>query len=116
MEATHASTTNASARLFRKGEGQSSRRCFICHLLMDNRNALIVDAAQAMLGRRKKARRNTLGADKTYHMGEFVVALREGAVTPHFAIDGHVGKTGNPRKTRVDRRTRTPSRQRRRPE
>ena len=43
--ATHASTTDADARLFRKGDGQSSRLCFMGHLLMENRNALIVDAA-----------------------------------------------------------------------
>ncbi len=116
--ATHASTTDADARLFRKGEGQSSRLCFMGHLLMENRNALIVDAALtraggtaerdaalAMLGRRKKARRVTLGADKAYDVAEFVDALRDLAVTPHIAIDGHVRKTGRPRKTRVDRRT-----------
>ncbi len=116
--ATHASTTDADARLFRKGEGQSSRLCFMGHLLMENRNALIVDAALtrasgtaereaalAMLGRRKKARRVTLGADKAYDVAEFVDALRDGAVTPHIAVDGHVRKTGKPRKTRVDRRT-----------
>ena len=116
--ATHASTTDADARLFRKGEGQSSRLCFMGHLLMENRNALIVDAALtraggtaerdaalAMLGRRKKARRVTLGADKAYDVAEFVDALRDLAVTPHIAVDGHVRKTGKPRKTRVDRRT-----------
>ncbi len=116
--ATHASTTDADARLFRKGEGQSSRLCFMGHLLMENRNALIVDAALtqasgtaereaalAMLGRRKKARRVTLGADKAYDVAEFVDALREGAVTPHIAIDGHVRKIGKLCKTRVDRRT-----------
>ena len=43
--ATHVSTTDADARLFRKGEGQSSRLCFMGHLLMENRNALVVDAA-----------------------------------------------------------------------
>ena len=58
-----------------------------------------------MLGRRKKARRITLGADKAYDVAEFVDALREGAVTPHIAVGGHVRKTGKPRKTRVDRRT-----------
>ncbi len=116
--ATHASTTDADARLFRKGDGQSSRLCFMGHLLMENRNALIVDAALtrasgtaereaalAMLGRRKKARRVTLGADKAYDVAEFVDALRDLAVTPHIAVDGHVRKTGKPRKTRVDRRT-----------
>ena len=116
--ATHASTTDADARLFRKGDGQSSRLCFMGHLLMENRNALIVDAALtrasgtaereaalAMLGRRKKARRVTLGADKAYDVAEFVDALRDLAVTPHIAVDGHVRKTGKPRKTQVDRRT-----------
>ena len=116
--ATHASTTDADARLFRKGDGQSSRLCFMGHLLMENRNALIVDAALtrasgtaereaalAMLGRRKKARRVTLGVDKAYDVAEFVDALRDLAVTPHIAVDGHVRKTGKPRKTQVDRRT-----------
>ncbi len=116
--ATHASTSDADAWLFRKGEGQSSRLCVMGHLLMENRNALIVDAALtrasgtaereaalAVLGRRKKARRATLGADKAYDVAGFVDALRDGAVTPHIAIDGHVRKTGKPRKTRIDRRT-----------
>ena len=58
-----------------------------------------------MLGRRKQARRVTLGADKAYDVAGFVDALRDLAVTPHIAIDGHVRKTGKPRKTRIDRRT-----------
>jgi transposase len=41
---THASTTDPDARLYRKGNGQSSRLCFMGHLLMENRSALIVDA------------------------------------------------------------------------
>ena len=43
--ATHASASDADARLYRKGDGQSSRLCFMGHLLMENGNALIVDAA-----------------------------------------------------------------------
>ena len=42
---THASTTDPDARLYRKGDRQSSRLCFMGHLLIENRNALIVDAA-----------------------------------------------------------------------
>ena len=116
--ATHASTTDADARLFRKGEGQSSRLCYMGHLLMENRNALIVDAALtrtsgtaereaalAMLGRRCRRRRITLGADKGYDVAAFVDALRERAVTPHIAVDGHPTRTGKRRKTRIDRRT-----------
>ena len=83
--ATHASATDADARLYRKGDGQSSRLCFMGHLLMENGNALIVDAALtrasgtaereaalAMLGRRRTRRRITLGADKAYDVAEFV--------------------------------------------
>ena len=43
--ATHASTTDPDARLYRKGDGQSSRLCFMGHALMENRNGLVVDAA-----------------------------------------------------------------------
>ena len=38
-------------------------------------------------------------------LAEFVDALRDRAVTPHIAVDGHVRKTGKPRATRIDRRT-----------
>ena len=58
-----------------------------------------------MLGRRGRRRRITLGADKAYDVAEFVDALRDGAVTPHIAVDGHLTKTGKRRKTRIDRRT-----------
>ena len=116
--ATHASVTDADARLYRKGQGQSSRLCFMGHLLMENGNALIVDAALteasgtaerdaalAMVGRRRKGRRTTLGADKAYDVSDFVDALRALTVTPHITVDGHVTKTGKRRKTRIDRRT-----------
>ena len=115
---THASTTDPDARLYRKGDGQSSRLCFMGHLLMENRNALIVDAAfthasgtaerdatLAMLDRRKRRQRITLGADKAYDVSGFVDALRIRKVTPHIAVDGHVTKTGKRRKTRIDGRT-----------
>ena len=116
--ATHASVTDADARLFRKGDGQSSRLCYMGHLLMENANALIVDAALtqasgtaereaalAMLARRGKGRRITLGADKAYDVAAFVDALRDLAVTPHIAVDGRVSKFGKPRASRIDRRT-----------
>jgi len=115
---THASTTDPDARLYRKGNGQSSRLCFMGHLLMENRNALIVDAAfthatgtaereaaLAMLDRRKRRRRITLGADKAYDVSAFAEALRSRKVTPHIAVDGHLTKTGKRRKTRIDGRT-----------
>jgi transposase len=114
---THASTTDPDARLYRKSDGQSSRLCFMGHLLMENRNALIVDAtlthatgiaereaALLMLDRRKKRRRITLGADKAYDVADFVETLRAGKITPHIAINDHVTKTGRRRKTSIDRR------------
>ena len=111
--ATHASLTDADARLYRKGRGQSSRLCFMSHLLMENGNALIVDAALTEAGgtaEREAAlimvgRRTTLGADRAYDVADFVDALRSLTVTPHIAVDGHVTKTGKRRKTRIDRRT-----------
>lgn len=115
---THASASDPEAKLYRKGDGQSSRLCFMGHLLMENRNALIVDAtltqatgkaereaALAMLDRRKGRRRITLAADKAYDVTDFVGELRQRKVTPHIAIDGHLTKTGKRRKTAIDART-----------
>ena len=58
-----------------------------------------------MLDRREGSGRITLGADKAYDVSEFVGDLREREVTPHIAIDGHLSKTGTPRKTAIDGRT-----------
>ena len=115
---THASTSDPDARLYRKGDRQSSRLCFMGHLLMENRNGLIVDAALTrasgtaereaaldLVDRRRSKRRVTLGADKAYDVSGFVADLRARKVTPHIAIDGHVTKTGKRRKTAIDRRT-----------
>ena len=40
--ATHASTTDPDAMLYRKGPGMEARLCFIGHGLMENRSGLIV--------------------------------------------------------------------------
>ena len=40
--ATHASTTDPDARLYRKGNGQPAKLCYIGHALMENRNGLVV--------------------------------------------------------------------------
>jgi len=122
---THASTTDPDAQLFRKGDGQSSRLCFMGHALMENRNGLIVDceltkatgtaereAALTMIKRSRKAAnrtvrrtRVTLGADKGFDAEDFVLKLKGQKVTPHIAINGTVSKTGKVRKTAVDGRT-----------
>lgn len=115
---THASTTDPDARLYRKAAGRESRLCFMGHVLMENRSGLAVDAALtratgtaereaalAMLERRTRCARITLGADKAYDVAAFVEDLRARQVTPHIAIDGRVSKNGIVRKTAVDGRT-----------
>lgn len=116
---THKSTTDPEAKLYRKGDGQPAKLCYMGHVLMENRNALLVKArlgeatgmaerkeALALIdGRRPGTRRVTLGADKAYDVTEFIAALRERNVTPHIAIDGHLTKTGKRRKTAIDTRT-----------
>jgi len=100
---THVSATDPDARLYRKGDGQSGWLCFMGHVLMENRNALIVeaaltcatgtaerDAALVMQDRNKTRRRRTLGADKAYDVSGFVDELRARKVSPHIAIDGHL--------------------------
>jgi transposase len=116
--ATHASTTDPDARLYRKAAGRESRLCFMGHVLMENRNGLAVDAALThatgtaereaalgMLDRRGRHRRITLGADKAYDVTAFVEDLRDRKVTPHIVINGAVSKLGVTRKTAVDGRT-----------
>ncbi len=116
---THKSTTDPEAKLYRKGDGQPAKLYYMGHVLMENRNALLVEArlgeatgtaerkeALALIdSRRPGTRRVTLGADKAYDVTEFIVALRERNVTPHIAIDGHLTKTGKRRKTAIDTRT-----------
>lgn len=42
--ATHASTTDPEARLYKKAAGQEAKRCFLGHVLMENRHGLVVQA------------------------------------------------------------------------
>ena len=42
--ASHASTTDPDALLYRKGPGMEARLCFVGHVLMENRSGLVVDA------------------------------------------------------------------------
>jgi len=117
---THQSTTDPEARLYRKGDGQPAKLCYMGHALMENRHGLAVgggisqatgtaerDKALELIDdyRGESERRITLGADKAYDVTQFVHDLRGRSVTPHIAIDGHLSKTGTPRKTAVDGRT-----------
>lgn len=115
---THASTTDPDAKLYRKGDGQESRLCYMGQVLMENRNGLAVkgdvtqatgtaerEAALDLIDRHRPGKRRiTVGGDKGFDVEGFVHALRKRKVTPHVAIDGHLSKTGKPRKTAIDGR------------
>ncbi len=85
--------------LARKSDHTAARLCYTGHLLMENRNALIVDieltqadgyaeraTALEMLARLPgRARRRTVAADKGYDTAGFVADCRDLGVTPHLA-------------------------------
>ena len=97
--ATHASTTDPEAKLYRKGAGMEARLAFLGHALMENRCGLVVDACLTQAGGHaerlaalamieKQADRHgaiTLGADKGYDTSDFVNELRAMNVRPHVA-------------------------------
>jgi hypothetical protein len=112
---THASTTDPAAKLYRKGFGQEAKLSYLGHVLMENRNGLIVDAmvteadgtaerdaAMLMVYARWKKRRpiSSLGADKGYDTRDFVRAMREMNVRPH--VTQNVNRLGG---SAIDART-----------
>jgi transposase len=109
--ATHASTTDPEAKLFRKGAGKEAKLCFLGHLTTENRHGLIVETglteatgtaepetALAMIDATAKTGA-TVGADKLYDQAAFVAGARALGVTPHVAQN-----TKN-RRSAIDRRT-----------
>ena len=110
--ATHESSTDPQARLYRKGKGQEAKLCYLGHALMDNRHGLIVDtrtteaggraereAGLAMMAARPGADQLTLGADKGYDTADFVEGLRGANVS------AHVAQNDTHRRSAIDRRT-----------
>jgi transposase len=95
---THASTTDADAKLYKKAKGHEAKLAFLGHVLMENRNGLVVEtrltgatgtaereAALEMIGAKPQRGRVTLGGDKGYDTREHVARLRQLKVTPHVA-------------------------------
>lgn len=105
---THQSRTDPEARLYKKSTAGQARPSYMGHLVMENRNGLIVkscvtqsgtreepQAALAMLGeivRKAKSKpaggrglNLTVGADKAYQKKEFIDGLRQLGVAPHVA-------------------------------
>lgn len=105
---THESSTDPEARLYKKSAAGQAQASYLGHLVIENRNGLIVkscvtqsgtreeaEAALAMLRRivgQVRAQRGqgetmdlTVGADKAYQKKEFIEGLRELRVAPHVA-------------------------------
>ena len=95
---THASTTDPDARSYRKGQGPESKLCYLGHVVIENRNGLVVgaeltlatgraerEAALAMMQDVPRAQRATLGGDRGYDVRSFAEGLRAQGVVPHVA-------------------------------
>lgn len=99
--ATHRSTTDPEARLYRKSKGQEAKLSHLAHAISENRNGLImavtvteangraecaaaVEMVDALLAR--SVRPGTLGADRGYDSGPWMVELESRRVTPHTAM------------------------------
>jgi transposase len=96
---THQSTTDPEARMARKSNATAAKLCYTGHLLMEHRNALLVDAelteatgyaeretALEMLERLPPmTRRRTVAGDKGYDTKDFVADVRGLGFTPHIA-------------------------------
>jgi transposase len=110
---THASTTDPEARLYRKGQGKEAKLCFLGHVLMENRNGLVVDACltpadghaeriaalHMIEPRADRPNAITLGTDKAYDAEDFVNELRAMNATPH------VAQNTSGRRSAIDGRT-----------
>ena len=111
--ATHVSSTDPDAMLYRKGPGMEARLCFIGHGLMENRSGLIIDARLTRVSGHAerlaalemiephagRPRAITLGADRGYDAADFVEELRTLGVRPH------VARNISRRRSSIDRRT-----------
>jgi transposase-like protein DUF772/DDE family transposase len=112
--ATHQSTTDPDARLFRKGKGKEAKLVFMGHTLMENRNGLVIDfevtaatgtaerdaaVRQVDDAKQRGLRPETVGGDKNYDTKTFVAQMRERDVTPH------VAQNTSGRRSAIDGRT-----------
>jgi IS5 family transposase len=110
--ATHESTTDPEAKLFKKGKGREAKLSYMGHVLMENRNGLVVnaeltaatgkaerEAALSMLEQVPGSGQVTVGADKGYDTKDFVAQTRALDVTPH------VAQNTSGRRSAIDSRT-----------
>ena len=112
--ATHASTSDPDARLYKKSKGEGAKMAYLGNVLTENRNGMVAavkatlatgtaerEAALDLIARAggSNTQRLTLGADKGYDTKDFVAALRELEVTPH------VAQNDTNRRSAIDGRT-----------
>jgi hypothetical protein len=109
---THASATDAEARLFRKSAGKEATLSFMGHLLMENRSGLVIAArltqatgfaeraaASTLIEEVPGRHRITVGADRAYDTRDLVAGLRRLNATTH-EVQNVSGRS-----SRIDRRT-----------
>jgi transposase len=109
---THESRSDPDARLFKKSKGSEAKLSYLGHVLMENRNGLLVqtflteangraerEAAMLMAEAIPGGKRVTLGGDKNYDTQEFVRELRGMNITPH------VAQNDTYRSSAIDQRT-----------
>lgn len=105
---THESRTDPEARLYKKSAAGEAKPSYLGHLVMENRNGLIVKPCVTQAGKREEPRAAltmlqrvvrrvrakrpagermeiTVGADKAYQERGFIEGLRELGVIPHVA-------------------------------
>jgi len=106
---THESKTDAEARLYKKSAAREARPSYLGHLVMENRNGLVMKSCVTLSGtreereaallmltrmvREREAKRKageklgqmTVGADTAYQEEKFIQALRKLQMVPHIA-------------------------------
>jgi transposase len=110
---THQSTTDPEARLYRKAHKAESKLSYLGHVVIENRNGLVVgcmatqatgraerEAAIELMSNVPRRLRATLAADRAYDARAFIAAMREQGVTPHVAQNAYPG-----RRSAIDHRT-----------
>jgi hypothetical protein len=95
--ATHESTTDAEARLYKKGEFTEAKLRYITHALSENRHGLIVDVATTqatgnaeveaatVMSARSVPVGGSVAADKGYDRPDFISPLQARGIKPHVA-------------------------------
>ncbi len=95
---THASSTDADARLYRKSDRTEALLAYLGHVVIENRSGLVVNAkaslaegsaeretALSMLAELPPKPNRTVGADKAFDTFDFVAAVRALGFTAHVA-------------------------------